>query len=187
MAGVSEEESRYCKPLTLAQINEAFGEHASGMLSHYKNEWIECCKDRDSINLNEDLDEEQKKIALVFLKHINQENRIMRAIKHCERVVAMRRGGNTAVIPMELAKMVPIETLVNLDGLKRVGDKIKAYCPFPHAKKTYTFVINANNTFICFNCGAKGSAIDFVMRRDGVDMMTASRTLMKMKYETERV
>lgn len=200
MARVTEQEHQYCPKLSLAQVAEHFGEHAQGMLNHYRDEWTDCLIARDAIKNNMDLTEDQKTIALVFLKHINQENRIVRAIKHCERVVAMRGKvyydrlcppGKMYYmnLPIEEAKTVPIETLAPLEGVKRVGDKIKAYCPLGHKNKSYTLIINANNTFICHNCkdeGGKGSAIDFVMKRDGVDIMTAVRVLMGIKRETER-
>lgn len=49
--------------------------------------------------------------------------------------------------------------------LKRSGSQFTACCPF-HNEKTASFTVSTEkNTFRCYGCGAKGDAIDWMVRR----------------------
>ncbi len=72
------------------------------------------------------------------------------------------------------AKEKPIEEMY--EG-KLFGRKRKCgLCPF-HNEKSPSFYIFPNNRFKCFGCQVYGSSIDFVMLRDGVDFITAVKTI----------
>jgi len=61
--------------------------------------------------------------------------------------------------------------------LKRTGSTYKACCPF-HREKTPSFNVNPNmQIFKCFGCGEGGDVISFVMKHQGLDFVTAARTL----------
>ncbi|HMU82010.1 MAG TPA: CHC2 zinc finger domain-containing protein [Leptospiraceae bacterium] len=61
--------------------------------------------------------------------------------------------------------------------LKSVGKDLMGLCPF-HAERTASFSITPSaNLFHCLGCGSGGSPIDFIMKLDGVDFLTAIRTL----------
>ena len=61
--------------------------------------------------------------------------------------------------------------------LKSVGKDLMGLCPF-HAERTPSFSITPSvNLFHCLGCGAGGSAVDLIMKLDGVDFLTAIRTL----------
>lgn len=61
--------------------------------------------------------------------------------------------------------------------LKRAGSTYKACCPF-HREKTPSFNVNPNmQIFKCFGCGEGGDVISFVMKHQGLDFVTAARTL----------
>ena len=61
--------------------------------------------------------------------------------------------------------------------LKRMGSTYKACCPF-HKEKTPSFNVNPNmQIFKCFGCGEGGDVISFMMKHQGVDFVTAARTL----------
>lgn len=71
--------------------------------------------------------------------------------------------------------------LVELVGsavpLKRAGGSFKGSCPF-HQEKTPSFhVVPAKRIFYCFGCGAKGSAIDWVMRTENLEFREAVEKL----------
>jgi len=55
----------------------------------------------------------------------------------------------------------------------------KATCVFHHPDRHPSLSVNlATGGFRCFSCGAKGGdVIDFVMQRDGVDFVTAAKSL----------
>ena len=57
--------------------------------------------------------------------------------------------------------------------LKKQGNDYVGLCPF-HQEKTPSFhVTPAKNLFHCFGCGAAGSVIDFVMKKDGLTKQQA--------------
>ncbi len=61
--------------------------------------------------------------------------------------------------------------------LKRAGGTYRALCPF-HKEKTPSFHVNPQRqTFHCFGCGAGGDVFSFVMQRESVDFITATRML----------
>jgi len=61
--------------------------------------------------------------------------------------------------------------------LKRVGNELKACCPF-HAEKSPSFTIyHGGARFHCFGCGAGGDVLDFVMRSSGVGLRDAAELL----------
>lgn len=82
----------------------------------------------------------------------------------------------------EVVRRVKEETdLVELIGqtvpLKRTGRSFTACCPF-HQEKTPSFHVHPDRGFyFCFGCGAKGSAIDFVMRRENLEFLEATEKL----------
>jgi DNA primase len=58
-------------------------------------------------------------------------------------------------------------------ALTKQGNDYVALCPF-HEEKTASFHITpAKNLFHCLGCGAGGSVIDFVMRKDGLNFQQA--------------
>lgn len=74
------------------------------------------------------------------------------------------------------AKEVPIEELFS-GPLRKLGKRATGNCPF-HNEKTGSFTIYLDqNKFYCYGCSAGVDAIDFVMKRDSVDFLTAVRTL----------
>lgn len=61
--------------------------------------------------------------------------------------------------------------------LRDMGHYYCGACPF-HDETRDSFVIYKNTMrFICFGCGARGDAIDYVMQRDGVGYGRALKTL----------
>lgn len=61
--------------------------------------------------------------------------------------------------------------------LKRDGAGYVGSCPF-HNEKTPSFKVTpAKNMYKCFGCGASGDSIEFVMKRENVDYLTAIRKL----------
>ncbi|MCC5876676.1 MAG: DNA primase [Candidatus Sumerlaeia bacterium] len=82
----------------------------------------------------------------------------------------------------DIVRRVKEETdLVELIGqsvsLKRVGNSFTACCPF-HKEKTPSFKVHPDKGFFfCFGCGAKGSAIDYVMRTENLEFIEATEKL----------
>ncbi len=72
------------------------------------------------------------------------------------------------------AKEKPIEELYDgqLFGRKRKS----GLCPF-HNERSPSFYIFPDNRFKCFGCQLGGTSVDFIMHRDGVDFITAVKTL----------
>lgn len=76
---------------------------------------------------------------------------------------------------IERAKEVPISELY--DG--RLFKDSAGLCPF-HNERTPSFHIFKDNRFKCFGCGEHGSAIDFYMKQNNVDFISAVKQLSKM-------
>ncbi len=63
--------------------------------------------------------------------------------------------------------------------LKRAGSNLKGLCPF-HSEKTPSFTVYpGTQSFYCFGCGAGGDVINFVMRTENLDYVSAVETLAK--------
>ncbi len=61
--------------------------------------------------------------------------------------------------------------------LKRAGSNFSGLCPF-HSEKTPSFVVfPGTQSFYCFGCGAGGDVVNFVMRTENLDYVSALKTL----------
>ncbi len=66
-------------------------------------------------------------------------------------------------VDIEMAKSVPLQSLLHNSYFVRSGSQLKTLCPL-HQEKTPSFYIRPErNTFHCFGCNKSGSAIDLVM------------------------
>ena len=75
------------------------------------------------------------------------------------------------------AKEVPIESLYS-GKLHKQGGRATGVCPF-HNEKTGSFTIYLKqNKFYCYSCSAGADVIDFVMKQQGVDFLTAVKVLL---------
>ena len=64
-------------------------------------------------------------------------------------------------------------------SLKRAGTNVKGLCPF-HSEKTPSFVVYKDTqSFYCFGCGAGGDVINFIMRQENLDYVSAVEFLAK--------
>ncbi|MBI5139290.1 DNA primase [Candidatus Nomurabacteria bacterium] len=61
--------------------------------------------------------------------------------------------------------------------LDRVGDNLKAKCPFHNEKTPSFFVSPARASYYCFGCGAKGDIFTFVQEFEGLDFKGALKLL----------
>jgi DNA primase catalytic core len=80
-----------------------------------------------------------------------------------------------------LKKTTDLAAVVQARGvkLKKQGHDYVGLCPF-HEEKTPSFrVTPAKNLYHCFGCGAAGSVIDFVMKKDGLTKQQAIDWLVK--------
>ena len=63
--------------------------------------------------------------------------------------------------------------------LKRAGTNVKGLCPF-HSEKTPSFVVYKDTqSYYCFGCGAGGDVINFIMRQENMDYVSAVEFLAK--------
>lgn len=73
----------------------------------------------------------------------------------------------------------------NRGGLKKVGVRYEALCPFHADKSLGSFVVYPKgNCYKCFSCGAKGGVVDFLMNHEGLSYPDAIRWLGK-KYNID--
>ena len=79
-----------------------------------------------------------------------------------------------------LKREVSLERLAEAKGvaLTRVGKDLRGACPFHDGDhEPSLFVDPGKNLFHCFGCGAKGSAVDWVMKAEGVSFRHAVELL----------
>lgn len=77
---------------------------------------------------------------------------------------------------IERAKAYPIENLFS-GRLRRSGKSLTGLCPF-HKEKHASFSINVHtNYFNCYGCQEHGDSIDFYMKSNEVDFLTAVKEL----------
>lgn len=70
-----------------------------------------------------------------------------------------------------------VELIGQTVALKRSGKDYVGLCPF-HSERTPSFHVSPSKRFFhCFGCKASGNAIDFVMKRDGLEFVAALRSL----------
>lgn len=63
--------------------------------------------------------------------------------------------------------------------LKRAGSNLKGLCPF-HSEKTPSFTVySGTQSFYCYGCGAGGDVVNFMMRMENLDYVSALETLAK--------
>ena len=74
--------------------------------------------------------------------------------------------------------------LVELIGrsvqLKRSGSSYRGLCPFHQEKTPSFYVFPHSHTWVCFGCGKKGSAFDWLMEREHLEFGEALRSLAQM-------
>lgn len=76
---------------------------------------------------------------------------------------------------IQKTKNYPIQDLYD-GNLRQNGHRFLGLCPF-HVEKTPSFTIYDDGHAKCFGCQWYGNAIDFVMKRDGIDFVEAVRRL----------
>ncbi|MXP51316.1 DNA primase [Pantoea sp. SoEX] len=70
-----------------------------------------------------------------------------------------------------------IHLINNRINLKKHGNNFYAYCPF-HKETNPSFVVNSEKQFYyCFGCGVHGNAIDFLMKYENLNFITAIEEL----------
>ncbi len=75
------------------------------------------------------------------------------------------------------ARIDLVELIGRSVGLRKSGSSFKGLCPF-HQEKTPSFhVFPHSHTFVCFGCGKKGTAFDWLMEREHLEFGEALRTL----------
>ena len=107
-----------------------------------------------------------------------------------ERWIRERREAHRLSRPTQGARRLPQEFLEMLKGkvalsdyigrrvrLKKRGRNFFGLCPF-HLEKTPSFSVNDEKGFYhCFGCGMHGSVIDFAMRTNDMDFLSAVKEL----------
>jgi DNA primase len=78
------------------------------------------------------------------------------------------------------ARVDLVELIGRTVQLRRSGTSYKGLCPFHQEKTPSFYVFPASHTFVCFGCGKKGSAFDWLMEREHLEFGEALRTLAQM-------
>jgi DNA primase len=75
------------------------------------------------------------------------------------------------------ARVDLVELIGRAVPLKRSGSSYRGLCPFHQEKTPSFYVFPHSHTWVCFGCGKKGSAFDWLMEREHLEFGEALRTL----------
>jgi DNA primase len=78
------------------------------------------------------------------------------------------------------ARVDLVELIGRAVQLKRSGSSYRGLCPFHQEKTPSFYVFPASHTWVCFGCGKKGSAFDWLMEREHLEFGEALRSLAQM-------
>lgn len=172
--------------LSAYQIIEAFPEECKEYISKELNKikreigpWLRAAK----IVNNEAWPEHWKIIALARLDAMKPNNKFERykeMLLVAKIMNTPKFEGQITQVDIMLAKEVPIETL--WDGWERKRKSktgFMARCPFGHQDDSPSFGVK-NNLYKCFSCNEGGSAIDFMMKINKMDFISAVKQIRKM-------
>jgi len=180
--------------LNIREITEAFG-FMDGFLNEKEeeitNELMPVYDLMDAIN-NSNFDSETKDIARILLSgtYTNRQVQLLKSLEQIRKVQKMARmlgiGGKRnrkeigmMVLPLEVVKQIPFETVHEFEKIKRNRGGFMALCPL-HPEKTPSFSVR-NNKFKCFSCGKAGSTIDFIMELYGMTFVDAVKRLTSIR------
>ena len=117
-------------------------------------------------------------IRQLLLNAIDNLHRKVRSMRYFKKAADIKNNINGITNEDILrAKEVPIETLYQ-GKLYKSGNRATGPCPF-HNEKTGSFTVYLDqNKFYCFGCSAGTDVIDFIMKRDDCDFITAVKKLL---------
>jgi hypothetical protein len=121
-------------------------------------------------------------IRQLLLNAIGNLRREIRKIRYFKKPVEVKNEDNKITDEdIARAKKVPIEKLYS-GQLRIFGNKAVGICPF-HNEVYPSFTIYLDeNKFYCYGCSAGTDAIDFIMKRDDCDFVTAVKKLINKSW-----
>jgi DNA primase len=75
------------------------------------------------------------------------------------------------------ARVDLVELIGRSVALRRSGSSYKGLCPFHQEKTPSFYVFPQSHTWVCFGCGKKGTAFDWLMEREHLEFGEALRSL----------
>jgi DNA primase len=78
------------------------------------------------------------------------------------------------------ARVDLVELIGRAVPLKRSGSSYRGLCPFHQEKTPSFYVFPHSHTWVCFGCGKKGSAFDWLMEREHLEFGEALRSLAQL-------
>lgn len=89
--------------------------------------------------------------------------------------------GSVSSVTDEIKARVDLVELIGRSvPLKRSGSSYRGLCPFHQEKTPSFYVFPSSHTWVCFGCGKKGSAFDWLMEREHLEFGEALRTLAQL-------
>jgi len=160
----------------LPEIIDAVGDNIAEDISKEQEKDIEVLSLLDRKNKMEMyIFQELQKISFqsLFSERTKNLKRIISALKH--KNSSPPKGGVTQNM-IDRAKESPIQDSF-IGKLRKSGGLYIGKCPF-HSEKTGSFIVK-NNRFTCYGCHEYGDAIDFYMKYNNVDFISAVKELSK--------
>jgi hypothetical protein len=134
---------------------------------------------KDQVELKEESDkefDEKRKEVDGRIRKVTFEMSFLNELEGIEEEV--KTGSGISETDIARAKEVPLETFFP-GNLRKHGKMAVCQCPF-HSERTGSFTIYLEqNSWWCYGCQNGGSVVDFIMKQNGVDFLTAVKQLLK--------
>lgn len=166
--GLKEKLKRYQQEIRIINENQ----------DRYYDEYIAKAHFSEQEEIKKESDKEFDDQRLAVNRKIRKAQFELSYLNELEGKGEAKTGNGVTEADIERAKQVPIETFFS-GHLRKHGRLAVGKCPL-HNEKTGSFTIYLDqNSWWCYGCQEGGSVVDFVMKQNGVDFLTATKQLLK--------
>jgi len=146
------------------------------VIENKKKEWVDLWEEEASLvtqigenELLKKLCKESREIAMKEVKHLDN---LLWRLDGWEDINSKQQEQ----YKVEELRQIPLDEIIGIKG-KKMGKEMMFLCPF-HNEKTPSFAWErSKNLWHCFGCNEGGDVIDFVMKREKCNFITALKFL----------
>jgi hypothetical protein len=151
----------------------------SEMESHYYDVVIAKAPFQEQEKLSESSAKQFDERRKIYVNKIKAATFNLLHLDQLDGKIEAKKSGGITDIDIARAKQVPIENFYN-DTLSKRGKRASGKCPF-HTETDSSFMIYLDqNSWYCYGaCASGGSVVDYIMKQQGIDFISAVKFLLK--------